>query len=145
MTRVMVREVLCFTLTALSVSNLQSSGQVYLARWRKLLMQHFRGSREGMQAPRGEFRSTASRKWVLLSPSQAVVPSCFGRVHIDATRRDKLLDAMQTLRGRVYLEDGAIEAGHLTNGKHRADVDELSWHLLVVDQDDRVCGCVRHH
>jgi hypothetical protein len=52
---------------------------------------------------------------------------------------------MQRLRGRVYLEDGAIEAGHLTNGKHRADVDELSWHLLVVDQDDRVCGCVRHH
>jgi hypothetical protein len=52
---------------------------------------------------------------------------------------------MQKLRGSVYLKDGAIDAAQLTDGKHRLDVDESSWHLLVLDQDDRVCGCVRHH
>jgi hypothetical protein len=43
----------------------------------------------------------------------------------------------------VYLEDGAITANQLTDGRHRIDADDTSWHLLVVDQDDRVCGCVR--
>jgi hypothetical protein len=80
-----------------------------------------------------------------MSPSNAVVPECFGRVHTDAGRRNNLLLEMQRLRGSVYLEDGAIGADQLTDGRHRADIDEVSWHLLVVDQDDRVCGCVRFH
>jgi hypothetical protein len=108
-------------------------------------MQHARRSREGLQAPRREPRSTPSRKWVLLSPSNAVVPDCFGRVHTDACRRDNLLLDMQRLRGSVYLEDGAIQADQLTDGRHRADVDEVSWHLLVVDRDDQVRGCLRFH
>ena len=105
-------------------------------------MQNAPGSREGT---RDESRATASRKWVLLSPSKTAVPDCFGRVHTDAARRDKLLVEMQRLRGSVYLEDGAIEAGQLTDGRHRADADEVSWHLLVVDEDDRVWGCLRFH
>jgi hypothetical protein len=108
-------------------------------------MQHARRSREGIQTPRRELRSTSSRKWVLLSPSSAAVPHCFGRVHADAGRRDNLLLEMQRLRGSVYLEDGAIEADQLTDGRHRADMDEVSWHLLVVDKDDQVRGCVRFH
>jgi hypothetical protein len=82
---------------------------------------------------------------VLLSPSNSVVPDCFGRVHTDASRRDDLLFEMQRLRGSVYLEDGAIEADELTDGRHRADIDEVSWHLLVVDKDNHVRGCVRFH
>jgi hypothetical protein len=105
-------------------------------------MQNAVGSREATQR---ECRATPSRKWVLLSPSRAAVPDCFGRVHRDAPRRDKLLAEMQRLRGSVYLEDGALEAGQLTDGRHWADVDEASWHLLVVDEDDRVSGCVRFH
>jgi hypothetical protein len=81
----------------------------------------------------------------LLSPPAAVVPRCFGKIETDASRREKLLADMQRLRGSVYLEDGAIDTSQLTDGKHRVDADEGSWHLLVVDQDDRVCGCVRHH
>jgi hypothetical protein len=66
-------------------------------------------------------------------------------VHTDANRRNNLLVEMQNLRGRVYLEDGAIEADQLIDGRHQADIDEDSWHLLVVDKDDQVRGCVRFH
>jgi len=82
---------------------------------------------------------------VLLSPSKTLVPDCFGRVTADTAQRNKLLVAMQRLRGRVYLEDGAIEAGQLTDGRHRVDIDEGSWHLLVVGEDEQVRGCVRFH
>lgn len=89
--------------------------------------------------------SVSSRKWILLGPASARVPAALGVVQADATRRDKLLAEMQRFRGRVYLEDGAIRPRHLTDGRHRAEEDERSWHLLAVDQADRVCGCVRHH
>jgi hypothetical protein len=108
-------------------------------------MQHARRPGEGMQAPRRELRSALSRKWVLLSPPSTEVPGCFGRVHTDTSRRHNLFLEMQRLRGSVYLEDGAIEADQLTDGRHRVDIDEASWHLLVVDKDDHVRGCVRFH
>jgi hypothetical protein len=103
-----------------------------------ILKSHAGDLREGVRTPRLELRN-----WVLLSPANAAVPDCFADVHIDANRRDKLLAEMQRLRGSVYLEDGAITANQLTDGRHRIDADDLSWHLLVVDQEDRVCGCVR--
>jgi hypothetical protein len=108
-------------------------------------MQRARRSREGMQAFSREPRSASSRKWVLLSPRGAVVPDCFGRGLTDAGRRNNLFNEMQRLRGSVYLEDGAIEADQLTDGRHQADIDEASWHLLVVDKDDQLRGCVRFH
>jgi hypothetical protein len=52
---------------------------------------------------------------------------------------------MQRLRGKVYLEDGAIAESCLIDGRHRADVDESSWHLLVLNGQDRICGCARFH
>jgi len=108
-------------------------------------MQYARRSREAMQAPQRELHSTPSRKWVLLSPSSTVVPDCFGPVHADVGRRNNLFLDMQRLRGSIYLEDGAIEADQLTDDRHQADSDEASWHLLVVDRDDQVRGCVRFH
>jgi hypothetical protein len=51
---------------------------------------------------------------------------------------------MQRFRGRVYLADRAISAGELTaDGRHVLDIDEDSWHLLTLDADRSVCGCVR--
>jgi hypothetical protein len=106
-------------------------------------MDHVRHSQEGIL--RREGGSTSSRKWILLSPARAIVPATFGVRQADTVRRDKLLAEMQRFRGRVYLDDGAIRTRQLTDGRHRADEDEYSWHLLAVDQDDRVCGCVRHY
>ena len=48
------------------------------------------------------------------------------------------------MRGAVYLEDGAIRDYHLTDGRHKQAADYVSWHLLVLDQSDRVCGCARY-
>ena len=50
---------------------------------------------------------------------------------------------MQELRGRAYLEDGAIRPSQLENGRHCLGNDEDSWHLLVLDEDLQVRGCVR--
>ena len=104
-------------------------------------MDHSRHSQEGILRREG----SSYRKWVLLSPARAIVPSSLGILQTDAIRRDRLLAEMQRFRGRVYLADGAIRTRQLTDGRHRAEEDERSWHLLAVDQDDRVCGCVRHH
>ena len=51
---------------------------------------------------------------------------------------------MQCFRGRVYLEDGAIKPWELSDGRHCLEIDRGSWHLLVLDQRGRVCGCMRY-
>jgi len=68
----------------------------------------------------------------------------FKRVQVDAKRSEDLLAQMQRLRGSIYLQDGAIGPGDLTNGRYQLDEDEGSWHLLVLDKQDRVCGCARY-
>ncbi|HVX65183.1 MAG TPA: hypothetical protein VHA11_01200 [Bryobacteraceae bacterium] len=52
---------------------------------------------------------------------------------------------MQIVRGRTYLEDGAIEPWQLSpSGRHLQAVDDYSWHLLALDERARVFGCVRY-
>jgi hypothetical protein len=51
---------------------------------------------------------------------------------------------MQRLRGSVYLEDGAIGPEHLVEDRHVLGIDLESWHLLVLDDDDCVSGCMRY-
>ncbi len=88
--------------------------------------------------------SSASRRLRLLAPSRSAVPRFFTRVHTNPKRYEDLLVAAQRLRGSVYLEDGAIEPNQLTDGRHCLDLDLGSWHLLVLDREDQVCGCVRY-
>jgi len=58
------------------------------------------------------------RSLALLAPPQARVPGSFTSVHHDPSRHDFLLRQAQTLRGAVYLEDGAIDQSHMVNGRH---------------------------
>jgi len=51
---------------------------------------------------------------------------------------------MQKLRGSVYLEDGAITADELSDGRHQVPSDRRSWHLLLLDGAGEVCGCIRY-
>jgi hypothetical protein len=52
---------------------------------------------------------------------------------------------MQRLRGRAYLDDGAVQASELTaDGRHQLEVDEHSWHVLSLDHNGRVVGCLRY-
>lgn len=90
------------------------------------------------------------RPIVLLSP-EAQIGSSFGGIRHDMFRHERLLNAMQRLRGRIYLEDGAIRPSELqSDGRHVQATDSRSWHLLLLDPDDesKVLGCSRflkHH
>lgn len=55
------------------------------------------------------------------------------------------MESMQRLRGRIYLEDGAITRDELSaDGRHILKTDEQSWHLLVCSAQGRVLGCTRY-
>jgi hypothetical protein len=85
------------------------------------------------------------RSLVLLAPPQARIPASFTSVHHDPSSHGSLLRQAQTLRGSVYLEDGAVDRPHLVNGRHMVKSDSMSWHLVVLDEAQRVCGCTRYH
>jgi hypothetical protein len=49
---------------------------------------------------------------------------------------------VQRLRGRIYLEDGAIQPHQLSeDGLHQTREDDRSWHLLFTDREHRVTSC----
>ena len=82
---------------------------------------------------------------LLVAPPGAQVPPDFQTVDSNSDRHSELLTEMQRLRGRVYLQDGAIDEHQLSyDGRHRLAIDKESWHLLLVDPDGAVEGCVRY-
>jgi hypothetical protein len=84
------------------------------------------------------------RRFALLAPPHAHTHS-FADIAVSPQRHYHLLAQAQRLRGRIYLQDGAIETSQLTpDGRHVQKVDEMSWHLLTVDKDDRVLACTRY-
>lgn len=86
----------------------------------------------------------ARRRLILLAPAKAEVPDSFLQVEDDPDRHEKLLCQTQTLRGALYLQDGAITPSDLAaDGRHRQAVDDTSWHLLAV-RGGTVCGAARY-
>jgi hypothetical protein len=82
---------------------------------------------------------------VFLAPARAPVPSLGWRIRHDDNHYRDLLCGAQRLRGRTYLEDGAISEGQLTSdGRHWQALDATSWHLLALDHQQQVCGCTRY-
>jgi hypothetical protein len=82
---------------------------------------------------------------IVLPPAGFRVPRKFQRVELDNHRHDRLLAGMQRLRGRVYLDDGAISREELTpDGRHQLDTDPKCWHVLSVDRQDNVTACLRY-
>jgi hypothetical protein len=64
---------------------------------------------------------------------------------VDDLEHELLLSSVQRLRGDIYLEDGAITPWQLSpEGRHVQAVDESSWHLLVMNANNRVLACVRY-
>jgi hypothetical protein len=86
-----------------------------------------------------------SRRLMLLAPSFARIPTSFNRPNADWTRYWSLLHEMQRLRGQLYVQDGAIRESSLIDGRHQSDLDCSSWHLLVLNAQNRICGCARFH
>jgi hypothetical protein len=81
------------------------------------------------------------KRLLLLAPPGAV-PSFFRNVETDTSLHQQFIRRMQQLRGNVYLADGAIEPHQLSaTGRYETPQDEKSWHLLTLDERQRVTGC----
>lgn len=81
----------------------------------------------------------------MLAPPSFRETGTFHRVENHTPRYDVLLAEAQRLRGRVYLEDGAVEPRQLTaDGRHVQKADRMSWHLLSVNEEGRVLACARY-
>lgn len=86
---------------------------------------------------------SAARIFVVLAPAMTPVPATFEHCFVDDAEYSARLARLQRLRGRIYLEDGAIEQWQLTeDGRHCLDSDRRSWHLLSVERE-QVKGCAR--
>jgi hypothetical protein len=105
-----------------------------------------------MIGPRTMRKNTLNRRLgqglrvLVLAPDQQYVPHSLGNIRFHVDRYHSTLSEAQRLRGRIYLQEGAIAPQHLTaDGRHSVEGDEESWHLLFLDADGEVCGCARYH
>src|SRR5205823_5400390 len=90
-------------------------------------------------------RSIESHLMVLLAPLTFPRHKHFDNYHINTTQYRRLLGEAQTLRGRVYLKDGAVGRRQLSrDGRLIHSHDEQSWHLLIKNSDGKVSGCARY-
>ncbi len=86
----------------------------------------------------------SGRQYVLLAPRQSTA-SQFDQAFVDPSRHNWLLTEAQRLRGRIYLQDGAIQQSDLSaDDRHIEAADDQAWHLLTVDQNDAVVACIRY-
>jgi hypothetical protein len=86
-----------------------------------------------------------NRQVIVLAPDQKSVPGSFCNTRFNADQYWCNLSEAQRLRGRIYLEEGAIDSQQLTpDGRHVVEGDEQCWHLLLVDDNGEVCGCARY-
>jgi|SRR5579872_757133 len=91
------------------------------------------------------FHKRARSQFVVLPPSGSAIPSSFRGIEVDNYRHVSLLAQMQRLRGKVYLEDGAIRSQDLTpDGRHQLADDASAWHVLSLGEDGRVRACLRY-
>ena len=89
--------------------------------------------------------TAAQEQFVILPPARSAAPRIFRNVRTDVRCHEDLLAEMQRLRGSAYVRDGAIREEELTpDGRHVLSIDEHSWHVLTLDTDRRVCGCLRY-
>lgn len=80
---------------------------------------------------------------LILAPRRDVVPS-FGRRAVDDEAHKALLKSVQSLRGQVYLHDGAICTTDLDkDGGFVMVGDQDAWHLVLLNKVGKAAGCVR--
>jgi hypothetical protein len=84
------------------------------------------------------------RRLVLLAPDRRHTNS-FPQSKVDSSLHQRLLADAQRLRGKIYLEDGAIQPSQVSSdGRHVQPADDNSWHLLTLDERGRVAACTRY-
>jgi hypothetical protein len=86
----------------------------------------------------------SGRQYVLLAPRQSAA-SEFEHATVDPSQHHRLLAEAQRLRGRIYVQDGAIQRSELSvDGRHIQAADDRAWHLLTVDEAGVVVACIRY-
>jgi hypothetical protein len=87
--------------------------------------------------------ATVNQRLLLLAPPKASAHGFFQNVDVDPQLHEAYVGEMQSVRGGIYLQDGAIARKHLsTGGRHQTPEDENSWHLLMLNREQRVTACV---
>lgn len=95
-----------------------------------------------MRSRAGDFWSART---ILLAPPFASLSETFQSIQVDHFQHSWFLAEVQRLRGRVYLEDGAIERRQLSaDGRFTHRQDDHSWHLLITNSQGQVSGCLRY-
>jgi hypothetical protein len=80
----------------------------------------------------------------LLAPSQSAATQ-FDQASVDPSRHHRLLAEAQRLRGRIYVQDRAIQLSDLSaDNRHIQVADNQAWHLLTVDENEAVIACIRY-
>ncbi len=86
--------------------------------------------------------ASASERIVFLAPTVAATSGVFPNTVVDPEQYSELVRAVQRFRGGIYLKDGAIQPDQLTeDGLHRTEEDDNSWHMLLLDREQRVSAC----
>ena len=86
----------------------------------------------------------SGRQCILLAPSHGAA-SQFDQAFVDPSRHLRLLAEAQRLRGRIYVQDGAIQPSDLSaDDRHMQAADNQAWHLLTVDENEAVIACIRY-
>ena len=84
------------------------------------------------------------RSFVLLAPPDEPTTRCSKNITLASDLHSHLLTEVQRLRGRVYLQDGAIKERDLdVRARHIQPADAKSWHLITLGSGGRVIGCTR--
>ena len=90
--------------------------------------------------------SSKHADFIILAPIGATIPGVFKLVGSNDWLHAAFLTSMQRFRGKIYLEDGAVRPEHLTaDGRHYLPVDEESWHVLTLNEESKICACLRVH
>jgi hypothetical protein len=84
------------------------------------------------------------RQFVLLAPDDSNV-SAFRNVAVNPYRHRELLAESQRLRGKAYLDIGALDPSQLSeDGRLVHAADDQSWHLMTLGEAGHVMACLRY-
>jgi hypothetical protein len=85
--------------------------------------------------------ASVERRLVLVAPPDSGLTGAFRNVDVNPLLHAQLVGDVQTLRGNVYLEDGAITRTQLVDGRHVTPEDGRSWHLLALNKNRQISAC----
>jgi hypothetical protein len=86
--------------------------------------------------------STVDQRLLLLMPPDTEVPDHFNNFEFDGGRHREVMREVQRFRGDIYYQDGAVGRHQLTaDGLHQTPEDDNSWHLVMVNRQDRITAC----